>query len=210
MEGPAGGCIPAKFLDMPIDFKHINDTGAIFGSGGIIVLDEDTCMVELAHFFINFTQKESCGKCTPCRLGTLKMREILEKISNGKATLDDLTKLETIANTVSKTSLCALGGTAPNPVLTTLKYFRSEYEAHLRGECPALVCKALIHYSINPKKCIGCGLCKRNCSAQAITGEVKSPHSINWDLCVKCGMCISACNKDAIYKTTGGNKIGSN
>ncbi|MCP4760128.1 MAG: 4Fe-4S dicluster domain-containing protein, partial [archaeon] len=200
--GPSGGCIPAKFLDTQMDYKNLTALGAIMGSGGFIVLDEDTCMVELAHFFISFTQKESCGKCTPCRVGTRKMLKILTKISNGKGEMKDIENLIRIGNVIKKGSLCGLGQTAPNPVLTTIKYFREEYEAHIKGSCPAKVCEALIKYEINKEKCNGCDLCAKNCSVNAISGEKKKPHEIDSIICVRCGLCLSSCPKDAIYKTT--------
>ncbi|MHA1394208.1 MAG: NADH-quinone oxidoreductase subunit NuoF, partial [Promethearchaeota archaeon] len=203
--GPSGGCLPAKYMDTPLDYEHLTKLGAIMGSGGFIVLDEDTCIVELAHYFIHFTQEESCGKCTPCRVGTRRMLEILQKIIDGKGTLEDLEILESTANMVKKSSLCGLGQTAPNPVLTTLKYFKDEYLAHIKGYCPALSCKNLISYKIDVEKCIGCGLCAKNCSVNAITGEKKQPHVINSDICIRCGLCYSSCPQNAIFKTTGGS-----
>ncbi|MBD3352161.1 MAG: 4Fe-4S dicluster domain-containing protein [Candidatus Lokiarchaeota archaeon] len=204
--GPSGGCIPRQFLDTPLDYSNLTALGAIMGSGGLIVLDESTCMVELAHFFITFTQKESCGKCTPCSVGTHKMLTLLTKIKNGKGTMEDLEKLEQLAHLVKKSSLCGLGQTAPNPVLTTLKYFRDEYIAHINGYCPALVCDSLIEYKIDAEKCKGCGLCAKNCPQNAIQGERKQPHEINPDLCVRCGLCYSSCNFGAIYKVSEGCK----
>ena len=201
--GPSGGCIPASFSDTKMDYESITSLGSIMGSGGFIVLDEDTCMVELAHYFISFTQNESCGKCVPCRVGTKRMLDILTKIKEGKAELKDLEKLEEIADVVKKTSLCGLGQTAPNPVLTTLKYFMDEYKAHiLEKSCPALVCKDLIQYKIIEEKCPGCGVCLTNCPVSAITGEEKSPHIINSNLCSKCGLCYSLCPYNVIIKTT--------
>jgi ferredoxin len=187
-------------MDTAIDFAHITELGAIFGSGGLIVLDEDTCMVEMARFFVNFTQLESCGKCPPCRLGTLQMLKILDKIIDGRGAVEDLAKLESIAGTIAKASLCGLGQTAPNPVLTTLRYFRDEYEAHINGKCPALVCKKMIQYDIVPEKCTGCGLCAKNCGSNAISGTLKQPHKIDPKTCIKCGMCIGACPSNAIIK----------
>ena len=201
--GPSGGCLPAKYLDTPMDYANLTSLGAIMGSGGVIIVDEDTCMVDLAHFFIDFTQKESCGKCAPCRIGTKKMLDLLAQIIEGNANLDDLSTLEKLANMIKKTSLCALGGTAPNPVLTTLKYFRDEYIAHIvHKHCPALVCKPLIEYYINEETCIGCGVCKKSCPAGAIEGESKHPHIINTQKCSKCGLCFSSCSSNAIYKKT--------
>ncbi|MHA1146632.1 MAG: NADH-quinone oxidoreductase subunit NuoF [Promethearchaeota archaeon] len=199
--GPSGGCIPAKFIETPLDYSHLTELGSIMGSGGFIVLDEDTCMVELARYFISFTQNESCGKCAPCRIGTKKMLNILTKIVKGNANMEDLDELERIANVVRKSSLCALGQTAPNPVLTTLKYFREEYEAHIQQKsCPALVCEDLIEYFIDKDLCTGCGICKTNCSSGAIIGEKKQLHEIDTYLCVKCGICFSACPTKAILK----------
>ncbi|MCP4760130.1 MAG: NADH-quinone oxidoreductase subunit NuoF [archaeon] len=200
--GPSGGCVPTQFLDTEMDYKNLTELGAIMGSGGVIAVDEETCMVELARFFISFTQIESCGKCTPCRVGTLEMLTILEKIIDGKGSLQDLDELERIANVVKKGSLCGLGGTAPNPVLTTLRYFRNEYEAHIKGSCPAKVCKALIEYEVDKEKCNGCDLCAKNCSVNAVRGEKKEPHEIDSSLCIRCGLCLSSCPKDAIFKTT--------
>ncbi len=201
--GPSGGCIPAHLSDTKMDYESITALGSIMGSGGFIVLDEDICMVELAHYFITFTQKESCGKCVPCRIGTKRMLDILTKIKEGHANLENLENLERIANIVRKTSLCGLGQTAPNPVLTTLKYFKKEYEAHIVDKsCSALVCKDLISYSINKKICTGCEVCKINCPSDAIIGEPKEPHSINYQSCVKCELCLSLCSYKAIFKTT--------
>ncbi len=200
--GPSGGCLPAQFLDTPMDYANLTSLGAIMGSGGVIIVDEDTCMVDLAHFFIEFTQKESCGKCAPCRIGTKKMLDILDEIIEGRANLEDLTTLEMLANMIKKTSLCGLGATAPNPVLTTLKYFRNEYIAHIvHKSCPALVCKPLIEYSIN-EVCIGCSVCKNSCPANAIEGESKQPHKISSQNCIKCGLCYSSCSSQAITKKT--------
>ena len=198
--GPSGGCIPAEFLDTPMDYAHLTELGAIMGSGGVIVVDTDTCMVDLAHYFISFTQDESCGKCAPCRVGTLKMLKILENLKEGNGTLEDITKLEHLAKIVKKTSLCGLGQTAPNPVLTTIKYFRDEYEAHVNGKCPALVCKNLIRYEVIPTKCVGCTLCAKSCPVNAIMGEVKQAHKIDIEKCVRCGLCITQCPSDAIRK----------
>ncbi|MFX1488196.1 MAG: NADH-quinone oxidoreductase subunit NuoF, partial [Promethearchaeota archaeon] len=199
--GPSGGCIPAKFSDTKMDYKSITTLGSIMGSGGFIVLDEDTCMVELAHYFMTFIQRESCGKCVPCRIGTKKMLDILTKITEGNANLKDLEMLEKIAYTVQKASLCGLGQTAPNPVLTTLKYFKDEYKAHVLDKvCPALVCKNLIYFSIDANTCTGCEVCKNNCPSEAITGAPKETHKINQDLCIKCELCFSLCPTNSISK----------
>lgn len=201
--GPSGGCIPASYSHIKMDYENITSLGSIMGSGGFIVLDEDTCMVELAHYFISFTQKESCGKCAPCRIGTKKMLDILTKIREGYATLSDLEKLEKIASIVKKTSLCGLGQTAPNPVLTTLHYFKDEYEAHILDKaCPALVCKELITYSIDENKCTGCEVCKKSCPSEAISGEATESHHIDSNLCIKCALCFNLCPTNAISKST--------
>ena len=201
--GPSGGCIPEALSDTKMDYDSITSLGAIMGSGGFIVLDEDTCMVELAHYFINFTQNESCGKCVPCRIGTKKMLDILSDIREGKANLKDLDRLEKIANIVKKTSLCGLGQTAPNPVLTTLKYFKDEYEAHVvENRCPALVCKNLISFSIDKSTCTGCEVCKNSCPSEAISGEGGKFHTINPHLCIKCELCFNLCPTNAISKST--------
>jgi len=205
--GPSGGCIPEKYLDTPLDYSHLTALGSIMGSGGFIVLDEDTCMVELARYFISFIQNESCGKCAPCRIGTKRMLDILSDIVKGKATMEDLADLEKIAEIVKKTSLCQLGQTAPNPVLTTIKYFRNEYESHiLDHSCPSLVCENLIEYFIDENLCTGCSICKKNCSAVAIKGNQKEPHKIISNLCIKCGVCFSSCPNKAVYKITGSFK----
>ena len=199
MGGPAGGCIPASMFDTPIDYDSINETGAIMGSGGLVVMDDKTCMVDVARYFLSFTQKESCGKCTFCRIGTKRMLEILTRITEGKGVPEDLDKLEELAHHVQKTSLCGLGQLAPNPVLTTLKYFREEYEAHIFDKkCPAGVCKPLITIRIIEDKCTGCTACARVCPVNAIAGEVKKPHEIDPNICTRCGLCIETCNFDAI------------
>ena len=199
--GPSGGCIPAEHLDVPIDYDNLKEIGSMMGSGGLIVMDEDTCMVDIAKFFLEFTVDESCGKCTPCRIGTRRMLEILEKITKGQAEMEDLDKLEELCRHLQSASLCALGQTAPNPVLSTLRYFRDEYIAHIVDKkCPARVCKDLLHYRIDPDKCRGCTLCARTCPADAIIGKVKEVHMINPEKCVKCGACMEKCRFGAIYK----------
>ena len=199
--GPSGGCIPAEHLDVPIDYDNLKAIGSMMGSGGLIVMDEDTCMVDIAKFFLEFTVDESCGKCTPCRIGTRRMLEILEKITKGQATMEDLDKLEELCYHLQSSSLCALGQTAPNPVLSTLRYFRDEYIAHIVDKkCPAGVCKALLQYKIDPDKCKGCTLCARTCPADAIIGKVKEVHMINSEKCLKCGACMEKCRFGAIYK----------
>ncbi len=199
--GPSGGCIPAEHLDVPIDYDNLKEIGSMMGSGGLIVMDEDTCMVDIAKFFLEFTVDESCGKCTPCRIGTRRMLEILEKITKGQAEMEDLDKLEELCGHLQSASLCALGQTAPNPVLSTLRYFRDEYIAHIVDKkCPAGVCKDLLHYRIDPDKCRGCTLCARTCPADAIIGKVKEVHMINPEKCVKCGACMEKCRFGAIYK----------
>ncbi len=199
--GPSGGCIPAKHLDVPMDYEHLAEIGSIMGSGGLIVLDEDNCMVDIAKFYLQFTVDESCGKCTPCRIGTKRMLEILEKITEGNGTLEDLDKLEEIALYIKQNSACGLGQTAPNPVLSTLQFFRDEYIAHVvEKRCPAGVCKNLLHYTIDPEKCRGCTLCARNCPVGAVSGNVREPHTIDQTKCVKCGVCMGNCKFSAISK----------
>ena len=199
--GPSGGCIPAEHLDIPIDYDNLIQIGSMMGSGGMIVMDEDNCMVDIAKFFLEFTVDESCGKCTPCRIGTKRLYEILDRITKGEGKIEDLDKLEKLCYHIKENALCGLGQTAPNPVLSTLRYFREEYEAHIvEKKCPAGVCKALIRYEVVPELCRGCTACKRACPVEAISGEVKKPHAINPDICIKCGACIEKCRFDAIVK----------
>ncbi|MDY6061166.1 MAG: NADH-quinone oxidoreductase subunit NuoF [Oscillospiraceae bacterium] len=199
MGGPSGGCIPAELIDTVIDYKALGATGAIMGSGGMVVMDEDTCMVGMAKFFLDFTAKESCGKCVHCRIGTMRMLEILERITEGKGKEGDIELLEELCSSIKDGALCGLGQTAPNPVLTTIRYFRNEYEDHIKNKkCSAGECTALVKYSIDPSACRGCTLCARNCPVKAIEGEVKKPHSINTMVCIKCGKCKSVCKFGAV------------
>ena len=199
MGGPSGGCVPKQHLDLSIDYESLASVGSIMGSGGMVVLDENTCMVDLARFFMHFCQDESCGKCTPCRIGTKRMLEILNRISEGDGKEEDISLLEEIGKTVKDTSLCGLGQTSPNPVLTTIRYFRDEYEAHIKDKkCPAGVCKKLINYSILADKCTGCTVCAKNCSANAISGEKKKSHTIDKSICTKCGTCFEVCKFKAV------------
>ena len=199
--GPSGGCIPASLIDTPIDYDSLISIGSMMGSGGLIVMDEDNCMVDIAKFFLEFTVDESCGKCTPCRIGTKRLLEILDKITKGNGTLEDLDRLELLCHSIKSASLCGLGQTAPNPVLSTLRYFRDEYVAHVVDKkCPAGVCKALTNYVIEADKCKGCSACARKCPVGAITGEIKSPFTIDTDKCIKCGACVETCKFNAIIK----------
>ncbi len=199
--GPSGGCLPESLLDTPVEYETLSATGAIVGSGGMVVVDENTCMVDMAKYFLNFTQNESCGKCTFCRIGTKRMLEILNKISSGEGKEEDLEVLNDLAIKIKNNSLCALGQTAPNPVVTTLMYFKDEYIAHIRDKkCPARVCTNLISFSIINNNCIGCGLCKRACPTQAISGKPKEAHVLDQSKCIKCGACYTACKYNAVFK----------
>ena len=199
--GPSGGCIPAKLIDTPIDYDNLIAIGSMMGSGGLIVMDETTCMVDIAKFFLEFTVDESCGKCTPCRVGTKRLLEILNKITSGNGTMEDLDRMEELCYYIKENSLCGLGQTAPNPVLSTLKYYRDEYEAHVKEHrCPAGACKALTNFTIDPDKCKGCTLCARNCPVGAITGAVKEAHVIDTNKCIKCGVCMEKCKFGAVVK----------
>jgi NADH-quinone oxidoreductase subunit F len=199
MGGPSGGCIPSHLSDTIVDYDSVNATGAIMGSGGMVVMDETTCMIDVARFFLDFTQKESCGKCTFCRIGTKRMLEILTRITEGKGEEGDIERLEELSYQIKDNSLCGLGQTAPNPVLTTIKYFRDEYEAHIRDKkCPAMVCTNLLTYEVDESKCTGCTVCARNCPVDAISGERKELHHIDQDVCIKCGVCYTKCKFDAI------------
>ena len=197
--GPSGGCIPASLVNLPIDYDSLTAAGAIMGSGGLVIMDENTCMVDLAKYFLNFTREESCGKCVPCRIGTKRMLETLTRITEGKGELEDLENMKDLASMIKDASLCGLGQTAPNPVLTTLNYFYDEYRAHIEEKrCPAGVCKALIHYAVDTEKCKGCGVCRKACPQGAVSGKTKEAHTIDSALCIKCGICYNECKFDAI------------
>jgi len=200
--GPSGGCLPESLLSLPVDFDRLTEAGSMMGSGGMIVMDEDTCMVDVARYFLNFLKDESCGKCTPCREGIKQMLAILNRITEGKGQEGDVEQLEEMSGGIIDAALCALGGTAPNPVMSTIKYFRNEYDAHIRDhKCPAGVCKALVTYAIDPQKCTGCGVCLKNCSTGAIKGAKKKPHKINPKKCIKCGICYEVCKFAAVKRS---------
>ena len=200
--GPSGGCIPAECIDTPIDYDSLIAIGSMMGSGGMIILDEDTCMVDISKFYLEFTADESCGKCTPCRIGTKRLLQLLTKITEGKGEPEDLVKIEELASHMKQSSLCALGQSAPNPILSTLRYFRQEYVDHIeKKHCDAGVCKALLTYSIDPAKCRGCTLCARNCPTHAITGKVREAHIIDKDICIKCGVCMQNCKFGAVVRS---------
>jgi ferredoxin len=198
--GPSGGCIPEQYLDTPVDYEEIAKVGAIMGSGGVIVMDDRTCMVDMARFFMDFIQDESCGKCTPCREGTRRQLELLKKICDGEGTLEDLEALESLSPIIKETALCGLGQTAPNPVLSTLRYFRDEYMAHIvEKRCPAKRCAALLKFTVDPEACTACGACARACPVEAISWKKKQPAVIDVDTCIQCMTCFEKCRFDAIY-----------
>ncbi len=200
--GPMGGCLPAPFLDLPVDYESLTSAGSIMGSGGMVVMDEDTCMVDIARFFMEFTQAESCGKCVPCRVGTKRILEILTRICEGKGKDGDIEMLEMLCSQTIENSLCGLGKGAANPIVSTLKHFRNEYEAHIYDKkCPAKTCKALIHYEIDAENCVGCTMCARNCPVNAISGSPKQTHVIDPDICIRCGICKQVCNYEAVVVT---------
>ena len=199
--GPSGGCITADYIETPVDYESLGALGSIMGSGGMVVMDEDTCMVDVARFFLSFCMDESCGQCTPCREGTKEMVRLLEEITKGEGTPEHITMLEEICAAMKEASLCGLGKTAPNPVLSTLKYFRHEYDAHIfEKKCPAAACRALINFRIDENRCKGCGMCLRNCPQGAITGQKKKPHTVDPDKCIKCGACLDSCKFGAVSK----------
>ena len=197
-----GGCLPESLLDLPIDYESLSEHDATMGSGGVIVLDDSACMVNVARFFLDFSASESCGKCAPCRLGVPAMLEILTRITEGEGVPEDIDRLRELASVIRSTAFCGLGQTAPNPVLSTLQYFRDEYESHIKDKsCPAGVCKALITYSIDAEACKGCRLCAKNCPQEAVAGEAKEPHTIDTDKCIKCGVCVDVCKFEAVSVT---------
>ena len=199
--GPSGGCIPAEYLDTPMDYDSLLKIGAMVGSGGLIIMDDTSCMVDIAKFFLKFTVDESCGKCTPCRVGTRRLLEILEKITDGKGTMEDLDTMEALCYYIKDNSLCGLGQTAPNPVLSSYRHFKEEYIAHVRDhKCPAGVCKKLVQITIVPEKCKGCTACARKCPVGAISGTVREPHVIDQAKCIKCGVCMETCKFGAITR----------
>jgi NADH:ubiquinone oxidoreductase subunit F (NADH-binding) len=199
--GPSGGCIPEQYLDTPVDYESLVKAGSIMGSGGMIVMDENTCMVDVAKFFLTFTEDESCGKCTPCREGTKRLLEILTRITEGNGVPEDIEKLEHLGNIVGRASLCGLGQCAPNPIISTLQNFRAEYEAHINDKhCPAGVCSALLNYYVDPEKCVGCTLCAKICPVKCISGAPKQTHVIDTNICIKCGECKKKCPVKAIYR----------